>query len=85
MVIEACGRNLFEGEVVREGRTRPGQSSLSQRKCGYVLELLVLINDLYSTQILLLCGLFAHICEVAIDRHDRRCRGVPSIGGRSTK
>lgn len=85
MIIEACGGYFLEGQVIREGGTRQGQSLLSQGKCGYLLELLVLIDDLYSTQVLFLCGLLAHICEVAIDGHDRGCRGMPSIGGRTTK
>ena len=40
-----------------------------------VLELLVLIDDLYTMLILLFGGLLAHIGEVAVDRHDGRgCR-----------
>lgn len=48
------------------------------------LELLILIDNLYSVFILFLCGLVAHICKVAIDRHDGwRCR-VSNTLGRST-
>lgn len=41
----------------------------------YILELLVLVDDLYTMLILLFSRLLAHIGEVAVDRHDGRgCR-----------
>ena len=53
--------------------------------CSRLLEFLVLIDDLYPMLILLLCRLLAQVCKVAIDRHDGRCRGVPSVGRRSAR
>lgn len=52
---------------------------------GGLLELLVLVDDLYSMFVLFFSGLVAHVCKVAIDGHDRRRRGMPSIGGRATR
>ena len=43
---------------------KPGQGS------GCLLEFLILVDDLYAMFILLFGGFLAHICEVAIDRHD---------------
>lgn len=86
MIIEACGRDLLEGQVTGEGRTRPGQSfSEPSYGCGRLLEFLVLIDNLYPTLVLLFRGFLAHICEVTIDRHDRRRCWVTSIGGRATR
>lgn len=90
MVIEACGRDLLEGQVIREGRTRPGESfqragQIGGRDVRGLLELLVLVDDLDAMLVLLLGRLFAHICKVAVDRHDGRGRGMPSVGGRATR
>ena len=37
---------------------------------GCLLEFLMLIYDLYAMFVLLFGGFLAHICEMAIDRHD---------------
>ena len=64
----------------------PGQSfpGVDREACRGLLELLVRVDNLYSMLVMLLCGLLAHICEVAINRHDGRGRGMPSVGRRST-
>lgn len=48
-----------------------------------VLEFLILIDDLYAMFVLLCRGLLAHICEMAVDRHDGRRGGVPGTVGRT--
>ena len=80
MVVEACRGYLFEGEVLGEGRTITCQHLLLPSSIGLlVLEILVLVNHLYSMLILLFSRLLAHIRKMAVDRHDGRGGRVSDV------
>lgn len=85
MVIESSRRYSGGREVLRKGRTMQ-RSSSAPAMAGvgeqHILEFLILVDHLYPMLILLLGGLFPHVGEVTIDRHDGgRCRVSSTVWG----